>query len=55
MDLRGSKNYPGNRQYLSNSFLNRRFGDKTVDHDLFVLTDSVSSAEGLQTERPKHC
>lgn len=45
--LKGLVKYFRNKQYLSNSFLNRGFGDKAVDHDLFVLTNSVSSAEGL--------
>lgn len=40
-------NLPENRQHLSNPFLDRGFGDEAVDHDLFVLTNSMGSAEGL--------
>ncbi len=36
--------------YLSNPLLHRGLGDEAVDHHLLVLTDTMSSAEGLDAE-----
>lgn len=34
---------------LCNSLLNRRFGDKAIDHHFSVLADTVGSTECLQS------